>query len=294
MKRLLYAALCLQFLLGCTKEVTYSYDFPGKAIAVVARIDPTEGFTAYVTQGVPPQGSYEIEDLMIDNAVVEVVRDDGTRLQAAYKGDAQYQTESTSFFESNRRYRLEITHPDYPKVTSDWVDIPLPIEAASLERRTRIDNSKNQEVTDLLFSGRDPDGADFYLVEVYADGGFQPQFQVELSADFDSEFCELYNYHPPNGIFFRDLCFDHASFNFTLTLEENEFQVSGAPFTYNDFVFAIRHLDSTYYNFQLDRLNLDDIRGTILEASSPSTSNLTGGYGVFLASHSFVRRFEVQ
>ena len=294
MKCLLYAVLCLQFLLACTKEVTYSYDFPGKAIAVVARIDPTEGFTAYVTQGVPPQGSYALEDLIIDDAVVEVVSDDGTRLQAAYEGDARYQAESNSSFESNRRYRLEITHPDYPKVISDWVIIPSPIEAASLERQTRVDNNKNQEVTDLFFSGEDLDGEDFYLVEVYADGGSQPQFQVELSADFDSEFCELYNYHPPNGIFFRDLCFDNESFNFTLTLEENEFQVSGAPFTYDSFVFAIRHLDSTYYNFQLDRLNLDDIRGTILEASSPSTSNLTGGYGVFLASQSFVRRFAVR
>ena len=62
---------------------------------------------------------------------------------------------------------------------------------------------------------------------------------------------------------------------------------------YDEFVFVVRLLEVTYWSFLRDRQNLDDIRGSILEASSPSISNLEGGYGMFLASNSFLRVFPV-
>ncbi len=293
MKLFLYSLLAAGLLTACTKEVDYNYDFPGDAIAVVARIDPAEGVIAYVTRGVPPQGTFNLPELTLPDARVEVMTEEGTRLRANFVSGAEFRYPVDSVITAGRRYRLEVTHPDYPPVVSEWVTVPPAISDVTIERRTRVDQNIGQEVTDLSFTASDPLGSDYYLIEAYPSGSYDFQLQVELKADFDTEFCELYDYHPPNGIFFRDICFDGEKLDFLLTVEGEEFLYPGSPIQYDHFVFAVRHLDPVYWAYQLDNLNLDDIRGSILEAISPSTSNVTGGYGVFLASNSIVRLFPV-
>ncbi len=294
MKLFLYGLLAAGLLTACTKEVDYNYDFPGDAIAVVARIDPAEGVTAYVTRGVPPQGTFDLPELTLPDARVEVVTEEGTRLRADFVSGAEFRYPVDSAITAGRRYRLEVTHPDYPPVVSEWVTIPSVIPDVVIERRGATDPFSGNEVSELSFTGLDSTGTDYYLVESYPAGSYRAHFQVRLNADFDTEFCELYNYHLPYGIFFPDLCFNGEDWSFTLAVDEKEFLGGNSPVVYDQFVFAVRHIDATYWSYQLDRLNLDDIRGSILEAISPSTSNVIGGYGVFLASNSIVRLFPVR
>ena len=67
-----HVLLFVFILTACTREVGYRYDFPGGAPAVSARIDPAEGLRAFVTRGVPPQGTYNVPDLAMPDARVEV------------------------------------------------------------------------------------------------------------------------------------------------------------------------------------------------------------------------------
>ena len=284
-------ALCVA---SCTKEVGYRYDFPGDAIAVSARIDPAEGVVAFVTRGVPPQGSFNIPDLALPNAEVEVVREDGIRLAADFVEGAEFFLPPDTAIVAGRRYRLEVSHPDYPPVTSEWVTIPAAIPEAMVSRSDGLDPDSNDELSILSFTATDPVGSNYYLIEVYPAGYPTSQFQNRFDAAFSAEFCEFYNYHPATGVFFPDLCFEGGKWELTMAVTDKEFLFQSSPIAYSDFVFVIRHLDGTYWSHLQDRLNLNDIRGTILEASAPSTSNVMGRYGVFLALNSFVRVLPVR
>jgi len=275
---------------GCTKEVTYNYDYPGDAIAVVARIDPASGLQAFVTRSVPPLDEYETSTLLLPDAVVEVINEAGERTIANYLDGAEFEIIQPGLVAAGQRWKLEVSHPDYPTVISNWVTIPAEISDATLVQSFSNDPSSQELVTNIEFSGRDAPGKNFYLVESYPVMPLKAQFQIRVDAVFDSEFCEFYNYHPPNSIFFPDICFDEETLNFRMTPDVKEFQFS---YDYDRYVFAVRHISETYYNFQLDRLNLDDLRGTILEAS-PSITNVTGGFGVFLASNSVERIYLVE
>ena len=285
--------ILLVVLTACTKEVGYRYDFPGDAIAVSARIDPAEGVRAFVTRGVPPQGKFNVPELALPDARVEVVREDGVRFRADFKAGAEFVVAPDSAIVADRRYRLEVSNPDYPPLTSEWVTIPPPIANAAIRRSNGLDPDSNEEVSVLTFSATDAAGPDYYLIEVYPVGYPTYQFQNRFDAAFNAEFCELYNYHPQTGVFFPDLCFDGEEWQFTMTVTDKEYLNQFSSVVYSDFVFVLRHLDATYWSYLMDRINLEDIRGTILEASAPSTGNVTGGYGVFLASNSFVRVFSV-
>ena len=288
-----YFAFFLLTLAACTKEFDYRYDFPGDAIAVSARIDPAEGVRAFVTRGVPPQGTFDVAGLALPTARVEVVREDGIRLTAGFLEGAAFYVPPDTAIVAGRRYRLEVSHPDYPPVVSEWVTIPPAITNATVTRTDGRDSDSNEEVSVLSFSATDPAGPNYYLIEVYPAGYPTYQFQNRFAAAFNTEFCEFYNYHPSTGVFFPDRCFDGEAWSFTMAVTDREFLTAGNSLAYGDFLFVIRHLDATYWSFLQDRVNLDDIRGSILEASAPSTANVTGGYGVFLASNSFVRVFSV-
>ena len=283
----------LVVLTACTKEVGYRYDFPGDAIAVSARIDPAEGVRAFVTRGVPPQGKFNVSELALPDARVEVVREDGNRFRAAFKAGAEFVAAPDTAIVAGWRYRLEVSHPDYPPVVSEWVTVPPAITNATVTRTNGRDPDSNEEVSVLSFTATDAAGPDYYLIEVYPMGYPTYQFQNRFAAAFNTEFCEFYNYHPSTGVFFPDRCFDGEAWSFTMAVTDREFLTAGNSLAYGDFLFVIRHLDATYWSFLQDRVNLDDIRGSILEASAPSTANVTGGYGVFLASNSFVRVFSV-
>lgn len=289
---LLFCPLFLLFATGCTKPVEYEFENDGPRLGLSAKIDPRSGFEAFLSSSIAPGMSRSLESLWISDATLTLITDGGQAYPVPAVGQGRYLLPNTAIVDFNERFGVEITHPDFPSVTSDWVSIPAAVISPQLLRTPPNTNDPEMDTWTHTITAGDPEGDTYYYVEVYPTNRPAYQFQLSVNAAFRLEACDYYNYHPPYGIFFSDVCVVGQRFTMDLMPELNNraFDV-GEELFYTDYEVALRSISSVYYEFQLDRLNLDREEGTIVEAR-PSAFNIQGGYGFFVASNSFVRRFQ--
>lgn len=282
----------LPFTIACSKTVELNLPFDGPQIAVIANIDPVEGIRAFVSQTAPPTGEFIFDELRISNATVTVFNEEGTASVLPLLRPGFYSLPSFNT-EAGQRYRLEVSAAGLDTLRSEWVAIPEAVVAPNLEVTITLDERNirflRHEV-ELVFTGTDPVGETYYLTEAYLDieNGIDPSYV--FFADFDTPFCELEEYNYP---FFPDNCIQDDIFNFQYDPNINVINDEGTErVPLGEIVFALRSIDENYYNYLRDKLSLDGETGAILEAR-PSTTNVTGGVGVFLASNSFLEVVEV-
>lgn len=284
-----YTLLVLSISLsGCTKELDIVIPFEGSKISVSARIDPAEGFIAFVSQTAPTSGIQQLSELSIDGAEV-ILYSSSDRLFVPQQGDGLFKLTDILITE-NDSFRIEITAPSFDTLKSDWVVIPPAIENPVLEEIIELDTLLpppfNNDLVELHFSAIDPPGANRYLIELKHNASQPSTIFFDFFANFDTESCEVFNY---NSIFFPDKCIQNEAFGFTtipyLQFFDNNDERITEPIEY---VFTVKSIDQNYHNYLLDQLNLDDIRGVILEPRI-STTNVRGGEGLFVASNSFRR-----
>ncbi|WP_245748673.1 DUF4249 family protein [Neolewinella agarilytica] len=261
--------------------------FEGPRISVTARIDPSEGFTAFVNQTAPPTGDQTLSTLTLPEAQV-ILYSSSEAFFVNSQGDGFFSLTNIPISESDS-FRLEIIAPNLDTLKSKWVIIPPGIEDPFLEEIIELDTIVPDPFTynrvRLNFSGIDPPGDNKYLIEVTHNVNFSSTLFFDFFADFDSESCEVFNF---NSIFFPDICFTNEAWEFTLVPDLFLFTFGGQRLEFEDYIFVVRSIDENYFNYQLDRLNLDDLRGIILEPRA-SVTNVTGGEGLFVASNSFRR-----
>jgi hypothetical protein len=252
---------------------------------VGARIDPAEGFIAFVNKTAPPTGDQTLSELALPGAQV-ILYSSSAVFSVPAQGDGFFSLTNIPISE-NDSFRLEITAPLLDTLRSKWVVIPPAIEAPILEEIIELDTIVPAPFTynrvELHFSGIDPSGDNKYLIEVTHNVRFPSLILFDFFADFDSESCEVFNF---NSIFFPDRCITDEAWNFRLVPDLFLFNFSGQRVEFEDYIFVVRSIDENYFNYQLDRLNLDDIRGIVLEPRT-SVTNVTGGEGLFVASNSF-------
>ncbi len=271
----------------CTKVLDTNIPFEGSKISVSARIDPAEGFVAFVNKTALPTGDQTLSELTLLGAQV-ILYSSSTAFSVPAQGDGFFSLTDISISE-NDSFRLEITAPLLDTLRSKWVVVPPAIEAPILEEIIELDTIAPAPFTynkvELHFSGIDPLGDNKYLIEVTHNARFPSPILFDFFADFDSESCEVFNF---NSIFFPDRCITDEAWNFRLVPDLFLFNFSSQRVEFEDYIFVVRSIDENYFNYQLDRLNLDDIRGVILEPRI-STTNVIGGEGLFVASNSFRR-----
>jgi hypothetical protein len=278
----------IALLSGCTSVILdTNIPFEGSKISVSARIDPAEGFTAFVNKTAPPTGDQNLNELTLIGAQVTLFSS-SAMFSVPAQGDGFFSLMDIPIRE-NDSFRLEITAPLLDTLRSKWVVIPPAIEAPLLEEIIQLDTvfpaPFTENTVELHFSGIDPPGDNKYLIEVTHNARFSSTILFDFFADFDSESCEVFNF---NSIFFPDRCFSNEAWNFKLVPDLFLITFSGERIEFEDYIFVVRSIDENYFNYQLDRLNLDDVRGIILEPR-PSVTNVTGGEGLFVASNSFRR-----
>jgi hypothetical protein len=190
--------------------------------------------------------------------------------------------------EQGKQYRLEVSSAGLETLRSDWVRIPKAVLEPRLDFTITLDTTRNplllHHTIELDFNGTDPSGDTYYLLDVYADMVNHRTLIYTFLADFDARFCEVAFFKNP---FFPDNCIQESTFSFEYIPRINVFDDAGERVSLERLVFALRSIDETYYNFLRDKLELDGQTGAILEPR-PSTTNVSGGVGVFLASNSFV------
>lgn len=275
----------------CTKTVDLNLPFEGPQISVVASIDPAEGVNAFVSRTAPPTGTHLLDDLRLTNASVSVFDEDGNEFTVPHSGVGFYESASL-VVEQGKRYRLEVSSAGLETLRSDWVRIPKAVLEPSLDFTITLDTRNTlflSHTLEMEFSGTDPSGDTYYLIDAYPDIEDNRTLIYTFLADFDARFCEVAFFNNP---FFPDNCIQESTFSFEYIPRINVFDDAGERVSLERLVFALRSIDEAYYNYQRDKLELDGQTGVILEPR-PSTTNVTGGVGVFLASNSFVEVIDV-
>jgi len=288
----LFGFACL-LVCSCSREIDYEFDYPGDQIAVSAIIDPSIGLEARLTQTFLPGAYRNQAELWIDDADLRLVSDRGEEFVANALGEGRYTIAKEVIEDFSGQFRLLATHDRLPDITSGWVAVPEAVRQPSL-MRTLPDNPGQQSIPSAThtFNAIDPPGNTYFFIEIYPNNVPEHQFQLTAESNIDLEVCEFYNYHPPYGIFFPDVCVTDAAFSISLSSRWNrrvyEF---GEELFFEEYSVAIRTIDENYFSLLLDRLNLDSIDGTVVEAR-PSTDNIENGVGVFLGRNSFVVSYQ--
>jgi hypothetical protein len=271
---------------ACTKTLDLNLPFEGPQISVVASIDAAEGVSAFVSRTAPPTGTHLVDELRLTNATVSVFDEDGNEFTVPHRGLGFYEL-SSLVVEQGKQYRLAVSSAGLETLRSDWVRIPKAVIEPNLEVLITLDTLQPIflfHTVELLFNGADPSGDTYYLIDVYPDIVNHRTLIYTFLADFDARFCEVAFFQSP---FFPDNCIQESTFSFEYIPRINVFDDAGERVSLERLVFALRSIDETYYNFLRDKLALDGQTGVILEPR-PSTTNVSGGVGVFLASNSFV------
>jgi hypothetical protein len=272
---------------ACTKTLDLNLPFEGPQISVVASIDAAEGVSAFVSRTAPPTGTHLVDELRLTNATVSVFDEDGNEFTVPHRGLGFYEL-SSLVVEQGKQYRLAVSSAGLETLRSDWVRIPKAVIEPNLEVLITLDTLQPIflfHTVELLFNGADPSGDTYYLIDVYPDIVNHRTLIYTFLADFDARFCEVAFFQSP---FFPDNCIQESTFSFEYIPRINVFDDAGERVSLERLVFALRSIDETYYNFLRDKLALDGQTGAILEPR-PSTTNVSGGVGVFLASNSFVK-----
>jgi hypothetical protein len=272
---------------ACTKTIDLNLPFEGPQISVVASIDAAEGVSAFVSRTAPPTGTHLVDELRLTNATVSVFDEDGNEFTVPHRGLGFYEL-SSLVVEQGKQYRLAVSSAGLETLRSDWVRIPKAVIEPNLEVLITLDTLQSIflfHTVELLFNGADPSGDTYYLIDVYPDIVNHRTLIYTFLADFDARFCEVAFFQSP---FFPDNCIQESTFSFEYIPRINVFDDAGERVSLERLVFALRSIDETYYNFLRDKLELDGQTGAILEPR-PSTTNVSGGVGVFLASNSFVK-----
>jgi hypothetical protein len=271
---------------ACTKTIDLNLPFEGPQISVVASIDAAEGVSAFVSRTAPPTGTHLVDELRLTNATVSVFDEDGNEFTVPHRGLGFYELASL-VVEQGKQYRLEVSSAGLETLRSDWVRIPKAVLEPNLDFTITLDTRNTifpSHTIEMDFSGTDPSGDTYYLIDVYPDIVNHRTLIYTFLADFDARFCEVAFFQSP---FFPDNCIQESTFSFQYIPQITVFDDAGERVSLERLVFALRSIDETYYNFLRDKLALDGQTGVILEPR-PSTTNVSGGVGVFLASNSFV------
>lgn len=284
-------AYCLLSWQGCTKLIDYNYEYPGDQLAITAKISPQEGFEAYVYRSARPLGEFLVADLTVPDADVRLYFGDSLVGNVPYLGESRYALLPNFPIPAGSNWRIEVNHPELPDVISEMVVIPQPIVPTQFTTERVTNPASNREEVRFLFSTPDPPGEDFYVFESYPDlVGQNFLFQINYTLDFDFNLCQIYNYHPPEGLFFADVCFDENNLDLDINIDPDVFLVDERDEQYTRFIIRFRRIDVNYWRYFNDKRNLDS-NSTVVEPR-PSYTNLIGGFGVFMASNDLIRSFE--
>ncbi len=273
--------LCSQ----CSKEKLFRLENLPPTLYVVGQVDPSIGIDVLVTRTVSTSDTVNIRDLLVKDAKVILVNENGARFEIPPISDGKYVRDTSGLsLHAGGKYRVEVSAPDLPEVQSLWVIIPEIVLSDTLS--FALDGGFNgNSPTGKGFLGFMPQGGinTCYLLRMVGVIDGRPQ----IRANFDIEISQLCEVYQRNG----DACFDNtcfganapaqclfkadAAFYFPATSEQENF----------DKMLMRFGIVGTEYRAYLFSLEQPEEWENGLVEPKPSFSNITGGWGVFFASN---------
>lgn len=280
--------LCCVLLLAtsCTKTVDYNYEYPGDQLAMVARISPQKGLEVSLYQSLPPRGQFRISDYAIVGATVKLFRRDSLLGVASMDQPGRYRLSSIAGMSAGDEFRLEVVHPDYAPLLSEVVRIPSAPRIDEFRSRFITDNGRQRAFLELSLI--DPAGPNFYYAEAIPEVPVPRPLQISFFSPYNLDACQGYSNY---GLLTGDVCFDRQKLAFELDVDYLRVGSQPENYMYKNFVLFIRSIDENYFRFLTENRKLEGIT-TIIEAR-PTYSNISGGFGIFLASNDWVKTISV-
>lgn len=277
----------------CTTKADYKFDFPGEKIVLLGQLSPQNGAIIYLQATSPPDETVIAADKLINDATVELIAGDSTVAILADQGGGKYVTEDYEI-DTALIYTVRASHPEYPTAIAGPVTIPQQLIMRSSDLTFEPEEFRDGEFggsATLDFTLQDQPGPSYYYLEGIAETTRPFQFQVSFISEFDLDFCDIQNYHPPHGIFWTDRCFDTQTFSATSTFEVTPFIVNSDidnRIDYTHYRIRLRTLSYEAYRYLEDKKNPDD-GFTVVEVPA-SYTNVTDGFGVLMAYQEIIWR----
>ena len=266
--------LCITFV-HCTVDKTYRPEDLPDSLYLRGHIDPSEGVEVLVTRAVSTSDTVYVQDLLVKNAVVTLITENGSRFNVPRYTASRYHLDTAGVpIIAGKQFRIEVSAPGLDMATSNWVVMPELIELDTLffEADEGMNGSTPTGSGFMAFK-ENTQTTDYYLFNMY---GLLPSGlleQTNYSIGLPSS-CE----YPLNGVF-SDYCL--AGFN-NINATLSSIWAFNEPYTAIFIDFGRVSPEYEAYLFSLDQP--EGWENGLVEPK-PAYSNINNGLGVFYASN---------
>lgn len=280
-----FLLLLLISLVHCTVDKTYRPEDLPDSLYIRGHIDPSEGVEVLVTRAVSTSDTVYVQDLLVKNAVVTLITENGTRFNVPRYTASRYHLDTAGIpIVAGKQFRIEVSTPGLDMAISNWVVMPELIELDTLF--FEADGGMNGSIptgSGFIEFKENVLSSDYYIFRMLGqlpDGGLTPTndgFVLPQSCETPSSFSEhtfndgcLTGFVNIRGELFADL----ASYDV----------LSSSNILYTAAFFDFGRVSPEYeaYLFSLDQP--EGWENGLVEPK-PAYSNINNGLGVFYASN---------
>jgi hypothetical protein len=290
--RILVGLFVIFFGLRCSKERAYLPDNLPTLLFVNAQIDPNLGVNILVSRAVSTSDTVYIRDLLVNDATIELINENGNRINVPFKNDGKYFLDTLGLnIEAGKKYKLETRVLGLPNVESEWVTIPEMVSPDTIGF-----------ALDGGFNGDNPTGKGYlqfkprstptnYLLRMSGINDNLPPFRVGFGLEI-TQLCDIY-------LRAGDACFDNTCFGGNTTAKciinadaSRYLPITNENLSFKSIEFQFGSVSKEYQEYLFSLEQPEEWENGLVEPK-PTYTNISGGWGVFFASNTSTWRIEL-
>ena len=294
MKKLFFLFSITLVYISCEKVIPFEGDvnIPKLVINSIFHSDSTFKVHVSSSRSVIDTNSFQ----NIEDAIVTIKDDNGSIIETlSYEENGFYIGQT--FPQENQTYNLEVTHPNYPNVTSSD-SLPSPIIINSIDTTTIVDPI-NGDRLQITLDFNDPESAqNFYLIETYSVNEYlviKNSDTTEYELDTIKQFMILTDEVFQNGGspfreqgLFNDLLFNGQNKALELEIPYNNYSLIELGYEWSYKTLSVRvylhNISKSYYYYRTSLELFQNASGNPFAQPVQVFSNVENGFGVFAGS----------
>jgi hypothetical protein len=294
MKKLLFLLIVSLIYISCEKVIPFEGDvnIPKLVINSIFQSDSTFKVHVSSSRSVIDTASFQ----NIEDAIVTIKDDNGSTIEILnYVENGFYIGQN--FPQENQTYNLEVTHPNYPNVTSSD-SLPSPIIINSIDSTTIVDPI-NGDRLQITLDFEDPKSAqNYYLIETYSVNEYlviKNSDTTDYELDTIKQLMILTDEVFQNGSspfreqgLFNDLLFNGQNKKLELEIPYDNFSEIEVGYEWSYKTLSVRvylhNISKSYYYYRTSLELYQSASGNPFAQPVQVYSNIENGFGVFAGS----------
>ena len=279
-------------LFSCSKQSNFTpYELPA-TLFIRAHIDPLLGVDILVSKAVSTGDTVLVKDLLVKNAKVSLLDDQNNLTVIAHSSNGKYLKDSTGLrLRAGNKFQLKVEVPSIGTAVSEWIEMPELIRVDTLTLALDGGMNGDSPTASGYFEFKDNNLTnDYYILQAFGIvDGYPPQYPgwyvrisdlCETTGDYASCFEE--SCFGNNTLYRGEIYTDTEVFN--LSLNESK--------SIKEFHFYLGKVNKSYYDFAVSLDQPVEWDHAFIQPK-PTYTNFKGGFGVFFASNTVLRKVKL-